>query len=158
MSARVHVHLTVSDIEESRGFYEKFLDAEPVKVKSGYVKFLPEVAPVNLALSESNGDAVRGKPSHLGVQLNSTEEVQAQLRRVKSRGLTVREEMGVDCCHANQDKFWVQDPDGLQWEVYTVNYDLEDEMDELLSPEHAHRPVTLQMAPSGGAPDDCCQV
>jgi hypothetical protein len=35
--------------------------------------------------------------------------------------------MGVNCCHANQDKFWVQDPDGVEWEVYHLNYDLEDE-------------------------------
>ena len=34
--------------------------------------------------------------------------------------------MGVNCCHANQDKFWVQDPDGVEWEVYHLNYDLED--------------------------------
>jgi hypothetical protein len=39
----------------------------------------------------------------------------------------VREEIGVDCCHANQDKFWVRDPDGVEWEVYHLNYDLEDE-------------------------------
>jgi hypothetical protein len=36
--------------------------------------------------------------------------------------------MGVNCCHANQDKFWVQDPDGVEWEVYHLNYDLEDEV------------------------------
>ena len=154
MSVRVHVHLTVADINESRGFYEKFLDAEPVKVKSGYVKFLPEVAPVNLALFEANGGAMLGKPPHLGIQVDSTEEVQAQLRRVKGRGLPVREEMGVDCCHANQDKFWVQDPDGLQWEVYNVNYDIEDEM----IPQRTPPPVTLQVAPSGGASDACCRA
>ena len=157
MSARVHVHLTVSDLEDSRRFYEKFLDAEPVKVRSGYVKFLPDVAPVNLALSERTGEG-RGKPPHLGVQVDSTEEVQAHLARVKSRGLPVREEMGVDCCHANQDKFWVQDPDGLQWEVYKVNYDLEDELDELLPPERMAQPVTFQMAPAGGDSDACCRA
>jgi hypothetical protein len=53
--------------------------------------------------------------------------VVAHLARVKAAGLPVREEMGVDCCHANQDKFWVQDPDGVEWEVYHLNYDLEDE-------------------------------
>jgi hypothetical protein len=52
----------------------------------------------------------------------------AELARVKAAGLPVREEMGVDCCHANQDKFWVQDPDGVDWEVYHLNYDLEDEV------------------------------
>jgi len=50
-----------------------------------------------------------------------------QLARVKASGLPVREEIGVDCCHANQDKFWVRDPDGVEWEVYYLNYDLEDE-------------------------------
>jgi hypothetical protein len=44
---------------------------------------------------------------------------------VKAAGLPVREEMGVDCCRANQDKFWVRDPDGLEWEIYHLNYDLE---------------------------------
>ncbi len=158
MSVRVHVHLTVADVDESRGFYEKFLDAEPVKVKSGYVKFLPEVAPVNLALFEAHNGRSLGKPPHLGIQVDSTEEVQAQLQRVKGRGLPVREEMGVDCCHANQDKFWVQDPDGVEWEVYNVNYDLEDEIEELLPPKRAAQPVALQMAPSGGASDACCQT
>jgi len=50
-----------------------------------------------------------------------------QLERVKAAGLPVREEFGVDCCHANQDKFWVEDPDGVEWEVYVLNHDLEDE-------------------------------
>ncbi len=45
---------------------------------------------------------------------------------MRAAGLAVREEFGVDCCHANQDKFWVQDPDGLEWEVYVLNHDLEE--------------------------------
>jgi hypothetical protein len=49
----------------------------------------------------------------------------SQLARVKAAGLPVTEEMGVNCCHANQDKFWVKDPDGVEWEVYHLNYDLE---------------------------------
>src|SRR2546427_1986013 len=57
----------------------------------------------------------------------STEAVMVQLQRVKVAGVAVREEMGVNCCHANQDKFWVQDPDGVEWEVYHLNYDLEGE-------------------------------
>src|SRR6266567_1274305 len=93
MSAKVHLHLHVSDLTKSREFYERFLGGSPVKVKEGYVKFLPQWAPVNLALSTG--------------------------------GLPVVEEMGVDCCHANQDKFWVKDPDGVEWEVYHLNYDLE---------------------------------
>jgi lactoylglutathione lyase len=126
MSAKVHLHLHVSDLAKSREFYEKFLGAVPVKVKPGYVKFLPEWAPVNLALS-AGGAAGAGTIDHVGVQVDVVDTVMAQLGRVKAAGLPVREEMGVNCCHANQDKFWVQDPDGVEWEVYHLNYDLEDE-------------------------------
>ena len=127
MSAKVHLHLHVTDLAKSRAFYEKFLGAGPVKVKPGYVKFLPEWAPVNLALS-AGGQGGQATVDHLGVQLAAVETVMAQLARVKAAGLSVREEMGVNCCHANQDKFWVQDPDGVEWEVYHLNYDLEEEV------------------------------
>ena len=133
MSAKVHLHMHVSDLTKSREFYEKFLGADPVKVKPGYVKFLPEWAPVNLALS-TGGHIGAGTIDHVGVQVASVETVMALLARVKDAGLPVVEEMGVDCCHANQDKFWVRDPDGVEWEVYHLNYDLEDESPALRAP------------------------
>src|SRR5262245_51568015 len=126
MSAKVHLHMHVSDLEKSRAFYEKFLGGDPVKVKPGYVKFLPEWVPVNLALSPG-GPIGAGTIDHVGVQVDSVETVMAQLARVKAAGLVVTEEMGVNCCHANQDKFWVTDPDGVEWEVYHLNYDVEGE-------------------------------
>jgi hypothetical protein len=58
--------------------------------------------------------------------------------------------MGVNCCHANQDKFWVRDPDGLEWEVYHLNYDLEDEVS--VAPGRATQATGLTLA-KGGA---CC--
>ena len=126
MSAKVHLHMHVSDLAKSRAFYEKFLGGDPVKVKPGYVKFLPDWAPVNLALSEG-GAAAEGTVNHVGVQVDAVNTVMAHLARVKAAGIPVIEEMGVDCCHANQDKFWVRDPDGVDWEVYHLNYDLEEE-------------------------------
>ena len=128
MSAKVHLHLHVSDLGKSRDFYERFLGGDPVKVKQGYVKFLPEWAPVNLALS-TGGPGGAGTIDHVGVQVDSVASVMSQLARVKAAGLSVREEMGVSCCHANQDKFWVKDPDGVEWEVYHLNYDLVSEED-----------------------------
>jgi len=125
MNAKVHVHMTVSDLAKTREFYARFFGVEPVKVKPGYVKFLPEWGPVNLALSEGRA-AGEGHVNHMGIQVDTPEEVVRQLARVKAAGLAVREEMGVDCCHANQDKFWVEDPDGVEWEIYHLNYDLED--------------------------------
>ena len=123
---RVHVHMTVSDLAKSRAFYETFLGVSPVKVKPGYVKFLPPWGPLNLALSDGRA-AGEGHVNHMGVQLALRDDVMTQLQRVKAAGLPVREEFGVDCCHANQDKFWVEDPDGVEWEVYVLNHDLEDE-------------------------------
>jgi catechol 2,3-dioxygenase-like lactoylglutathione lyase family enzyme len=137
MSAKVHLHLHVSDLAKSRAFYERFFGDGPVKVKPGYVKFLPEWAPVNLALS-TGGPVGAGTIDHVGVQVDSVESVMAQLARVKAAGLAVTEEMGVNCCHANQDKFWVTDPDGVEWEVYHLNYDLEGE-----EPEREARPSGL---------------
>ena len=148
MMTKVHVHLHVSDLEKSREFYARFFGSAPVKEKPGYVKFLPEWAPVNLALSHGGAAAV-GTVDHLGMQLDSTEVVLAQLGRVKAAGLPVQEEMGVDCCHANQDKFWVKDPDGVEWEVYHLNYDLEGE--ELLA-KTTRAVAGLALAKSGA----CC--
>ncbi len=123
MNAKVHMHLSVRNLETSKAFYAKFLGA-PVKDLVGYAKFLPEFAPLNLALSQGRRDAPPER-LHTGIQVETPAEVMAHLARVTAAGLAVREELGVDCCHANQDKFWVTDPDGLEWEVYHLNYDLE---------------------------------
>ena len=87
MSAKVHLHMHVSDLAKSRDFYEKFLGGDPVKVKQGYVKFLPEWAPVNLALS-TGGPTGAGTIDHVGVQVESVETVMSQLS-VLSASLTV---------------------------------------------------------------------
>lgn len=128
MGAKVHIHMHVSDLAKSRQFYERFFGVAPVKERVGYVKFLPGFGPINLALSEAGAGAGGAGPvNHLGIQVESSAVVMAELARVKAAGLRVREEMAVDCCYANQDKFWVEDPDGVEWEVYHLNYDLEDE-------------------------------
>jgi catechol 2,3-dioxygenase-like lactoylglutathione lyase family enzyme len=148
-SPKVHVHMHVSDMAKSREFYRTFFGVAPVKEKPGYVKFLPELGPVNLALSEGGpGGASQGSVDHLGFQVDSPAVVQAHLARVQAAGLPVRVQMGVDCCHANQDKFWVQDPDGVEWEVYHLNYDLEE---ETLTPAPAAK--GLPMAAAAAA---CC--
>jgi catechol 2,3-dioxygenase-like lactoylglutathione lyase family enzyme len=128
VSAKVHLHMRVAALDKSRDFYERFLGEGPVKERPGYLKFLPGWVPVNLALSEGRPGG-EGAVDHVGVQVDSSETVTIHLARVRAAGLAVREEVGVNCCHANQDKFWVQDPDGVEWEVYHLNYDLEEDAD-----------------------------
>src|SRR5438046_3170936 len=112
MSAKVHVHMQVWDFEKSKEFYARFFGALPVKDKPGYAKFLPALGPINLALSPGRPASEAGPVDHMGVQVDSPQDVGRELARVKAAGLPVEEEKGVDCCHANQDKFWVVDPDG----------------------------------------------
>ena len=142
---RVHIHLHVSDLAKSRDFYTTFFGVGPVKEKPGYAKFLPDLGPVNLALSEGPATAGAHAVDHLGIQVATPEAVRQHLVRVEAAGLPVRVEMGVDCCHANQDKFWVEDPDGVEWEVYHLNYDLDE-------PARPSAPIPLPMAAGGG----CC--
>lgn len=144
---RVHVHLAVADLARSQAFYERFLGVSPVKVRPGYVKFLPPWAPLNLALSQEAAAGLGRGAHHLGIQLGSRAEVLAHRDRVREVGLALREEIGVDCCHANQDKFWIRDPDGAEWEVYCLNYDL---------PEGSEAPARPGPLPLTEAPPGCC--
>jgi catechol 2,3-dioxygenase-like lactoylglutathione lyase family enzyme len=149
MSAKVHVHMKVSDFEKSKEFYARFFGALPVKDKPGYAKFLPALGPINLALSQGQPSSPTGPVNHMGVQVESAQAVQTELARVRKAGLPVVVENGVDCCHANQDKFWVEDPDGVRWEVYCVNRDIEEA-----------QPATARAEePKTGVPccaSDCC--
>lgn len=125
MVTRVHVHLKVNDLAASGDFYRKFLGADPVKEKADQIKFTPNFAPINLALSPARDSGEERRViNHLGVEVESSAQVIEHLARVKAAGLAVREELGVNCCYANQTKFWVKDPDGVEWEIYHLNYDL----------------------------------
>jgi catechol 2,3-dioxygenase-like lactoylglutathione lyase family enzyme len=125
MVTRVHIHLKVRDLEASREFYQRFLGVAPAKLKPDQVKFLPNFAPVNLVLSTAHrGEIAGGFVNHLGIEVDSAATVEHHLARVKAAGLKTREQLNVNCCYANQSKFWVIDPDGVEWELYHVNYDL----------------------------------
>ncbi|MBI3831104.1 MAG: VOC family protein [Planctomycetes bacterium] len=126
-SPKIHIHLHTTDLAASVTFYRAFFGEGPVKERPGYGKFLPSWAPVNLALSESPKKECCTPTSHFGIQVHAPALVRQHLKRVQEAGLQVRVEMGVECCHANQDKFWVRDPSGVEWEVYYLNFDLENQ-------------------------------
>ena len=123
---KAHLAINVKDVERSIGFYKKMFGIEPSKVRTGYAKFDVQTPPLNFTLNQVPFDGA-GALSHLGVQVGSSEDVAAIKTYWEEQGLVAREELKTDCCYAVQDKAWVTDPDGNEWEVFTV---LEDNLPE----------------------------
>jgi catechol 2,3-dioxygenase-like lactoylglutathione lyase family enzyme len=125
---KAHVSINVRNVEKSIDFYRRMLGIEPAKVRRGYAKFDVAAPPLNLALNEVPGLEDSGALSHLGIQVASTDDVLKMRERWHESGLATRDEMNTDCCYATQDKTWVHDPDGNEWEVFVV---LEDNLPEV---------------------------
>lgn len=119
---KAHLALNVRDVEKSIEFYRKMLGIEPSKVRTGYAKFDVQNPPLNLTLNQAAFNE-RGALSHLGIQVASTNDVFAMREKWADSGLITRDEMQTNCCYATQDKTWVRDPDGNEWEAFVVLQD-----------------------------------
>ncbi len=156
--SRVQLALNVADIDAAVDFYSKLFGAEPAKRRPGYANFAIVEPPLKLVLIENpaaRGAGVAGALNHLGVEVETAEEVQAATRRLGEHGLHPEVQESTTCCYAVQDKAWVNDPDGAPWEVYTVLADAPAETSLGCSTEGcAVEPVSV------GAPTDasssCC--
>jgi catechol 2,3-dioxygenase-like lactoylglutathione lyase family enzyme len=121
--SRVQLALNVTDINESVAFYSKLFGTEPTKREPGYANFAVLNPPLKLVLMEvhdQRGEGVVGALNHLGVEVESVDEVVQATETLTSKGLDTEVQNGTTCCFAVQDKVWVNDPDGAPWEVYTV--------------------------------------
>ena len=119
---KAHLAINVKNVQESIGFYRKLFGIEPSKVRTGYAKFDVQNPPLNFTLNEGPVNS-RGALSHLGIQVRSTGDVLTTRQKWQDAGLLTRDEMQTDCCYATQDKTWVRDPDGNEWEVFVVLQD-----------------------------------
>ena len=116
--SRVQLALNVTNLDAAIEFYSKLFATEPAKLRPGYANFAVENPPLKLILFQ--GDGAGGTINHLGVEVESTEQVNEATVRLTGQGLDTLTEDEVACCYALQDKVWVTDPDGAKWEVYTV--------------------------------------
>jgi catechol-2,3-dioxygenase len=119
---RLHVHVTVENLEESVKFYSTMFGVEPVKLKTDYAKWLVEDPRVNFAIS------ARGrKPGfdHLGIQVEKDSELAEVRGRLKKADMQTFGEGQSTCCYSKADKTWVKDPSGLAWETYKNMEDAE---------------------------------
>jgi len=144
MASAVHISLNVSDFPRSTDFYRRFF-GEPKKLKTDYAKFVASDPEIHLAL-QPGAVLGSGALSHLGIRVDSAEIMQEWKRVLNGRGLPTEEEKREACCYALQQKFWVTDPDGNRWEVYTVLEDIEQKAD----------PLTVCCDPAAGHPASCC--
>ena len=120
---KFHIGLNVSDIKQTTAFYKKLFGQEPVKVEEGYSKF--ELDNPGLIISFIESEKVGPQFGHLGIRVNSRADLADKKKAVESLIDIKLEEKSSTCCYAVQDKFWVNDPDGYEWEVYHFIKDAE---------------------------------
>lgn len=119
--ARLQLALRVADLQGATDFFTSLLGTEPHKTRPGYVNFASDDPALKLVLFED--ESATGQIDHLGIEVETTGEVAAATERLSAAGLDVDVRTKELCCHAVQDKVWVEGGDGNGWEVYTITDD-----------------------------------
>jgi catechol 2,3-dioxygenase-like lactoylglutathione lyase family enzyme len=154
--SRVQLALRVADLDASIEFYSKLFGSEPAKRRPGYANFAIIEPPLKLVLLE--GEAGQATVmDHLGVEVETTDQVTAATERLASEGLATTTEDDTACCYAVQDKVWVTGPGAEPWEVYVVKGDA-DVLDKAAdsaccAPSEANAAETV---PAGSSTSTCC--
>ena len=119
---RLHIHISVEDLEKSKAFYTALFGMEPTKDKGDYAQWLVDDPAVNFAISKGKDKVGL---NHLGLQVDSDEAVQELEDRLQSAGVSGEKQKEVVCCYAKSNKYWVQDPQGIIWENYNTMQQME---------------------------------
>ena len=120
---RPHLSLDVRSVPRSVAFYEKVFGVSPQKQTTDYAKF--DLAEPTLNLSLVSSAEKISVVNHLGVEVESIDEIAVWKRRLQELGILQKVEENSACCFARQDKLWFADPDGIAWEIFTVHEQLE---------------------------------
>lgn len=123
---KLHMSLPVGDLADTERFYTILFETAPTKKRVDYLKYEPTALALNISFHPLRTGARPDTNRHLGIQCSSPEELDAAFSRLSAAGLTRgdRERHSV-CCYADQDKFWVRDPDGYEWELYYLHADVD---------------------------------
>ncbi len=113
---RLHVHVSVDDLNRSIGFYSTLFAATPSVVRDDYAKWMLEDPRVNFAISS------HGRPNagldHLGIQVEDETELREIRGRLQAADGSVTEQGAVTCCYHQSEKSWIADPSGIEWETF----------------------------------------
>lgn len=125
MQTRVHINLNVRDLTQSVAFYSTLFGHVPTKVRSDYANFRLDAPALHLALVHKPTHPPTTTEQHFGIELFEDGELGGWRERIRGAGLAPRVEEQVTCCYAVADKFWVQDPDGNEWEFWVRHEEAE---------------------------------
>lgn len=112
---RLHIHLSVDDLDTSVDFYTTLFGSAPGVLKPDYAKWALDDPRVNFAISQR---ARQAGLDHLGIQVDDESELQEVAGRLAASGAHLVEQKGTTCCYARSDKAWVSDPQGIAWETF----------------------------------------
>jgi hypothetical protein len=112
---RLHIHVSVNDLNASIRFYQTLFNAEPVVTKSDYAKWMLEDPRINFAISTNRQPVGL---NHLGFQVDTDEALRGLTAQLKAADAGMIEEKAQPCCYAKSDKYWVTDPTGIAWETF----------------------------------------
>ena len=112
---RLHIHISVPDLDTSIDFYNTLFEHKPDVVKPDYAKWMLDDPRVNFAIT-TRGQ--RKGIDHLGIQVDDEAELGEVYSRLQSTAAPVIEEGETTCCYANSEKSWIFDPDGIAWETF----------------------------------------
>ena len=121
--SRVQLAINVENLDEAIDFYSRLFDAVPGKVKPGYANFAIDEPPLKLVLFENQGKG--GSINHLGVEVQTTEEVLTAEDRLTRADMVTTGIDETQCCYAEKTEVWVDGPDGVRWEWYVKHADSE---------------------------------
>ena len=112
---RMHVHVSVENIDNAIGFYSALFAAKPSVIKNDYAKWMLDDPRVNFAISSRGNNPGL---DHLGIQVESESELQDVYSRLREAVQNVIEQGKTTCCYAKSEKSWVDDPAGISWEAF----------------------------------------
>jgi len=117
---RIHLHVSVPDIDQAIAFYSTLFGATPSVVKADYAKWMLDDPRVNLAISSR---ARANGVDHVGIQVESADELGELAGRLKAAGASTFDQEATTCCYARSDKSWVTDTAGVRWETFFTHGD-----------------------------------
>ena len=135
--SRIQLAINVDNLDEAITFYSRIFQTKPAKIRPGYANYAIKDPPLKLVLFEKPSEG--GSINHLGVEVETSEEVRKAENRISGSGLETTDIETTECCYAEKTEIWVQSPDGIRWEWYVKHDDTEQFENVVVSREESNR-------------------